>query len=180
MENETIGNQQATLSEIAWFSGFFDGEGSLGIYGYKRYKAEGYSYTPKFQIASTSAYAIKHCVDILKKVGVNVKIYQKEPKEGKNHKEAWQIYFTKFSDMMKILPLIKDHLVIKKPHAELVLSFVKSRIDKGINRGGNRHINTYDEQEKITISDLRALNKRGVLRDYTPNTNSSDDIVRSV
>jgi hypothetical protein len=169
MENETIGNQQATQNEVAWFAGFFDGEGSLGIYGYKRYKSSGYSYTPKFQLASTSAHAIKHCVDILHKMGVNAKIYQKEPQK-KNHKEAWQIYFTKFSDMVKVLPLIKDHLVIKKPHADLVLSFVMSRIEKGINRGGNGHINSYDEKEKDTIESLRTLNYRGVLNDYTPNT----------
>jgi hypothetical protein len=176
MENITIDNQQATLAEIAWFAGFFDGEGSLGIYGYKRYKNEGYSYTPKLQLASTNAYAIKYCVDILNKIGVNPKIYQKEPQK-KNHKEAWQIYFTKFSDMIKVLPIIKDYLIIKKPHAELTLSFVRSRIEKGINRGRNKNINTYDNQEKELIANLRKMNHRGVLNDYTQNTIHSDDIV---
>lgn len=169
MENETMGNQQATREEVAWLAGFFDGEGSLGIYGYKRYKMEGYSYGAKFQIANTNAHSIEHCVAILNKLGTNPKIYQKET-PNPNHKDAWQIYFTKFSDMMKVLPKLKEFLIIKKPHAELVLKFVASRMEKGINRGGNKTINTYDEGEKTIITTLRELNRRGVLNDYTQGT----------
>lgn len=161
-----LDNQQATQFELAWLAGFFDGEGSIGVYGAKRYKAKGSSYNAKFQIASTNATAIEKVVNILSMLDVNCKIYQKEP-QHKNHKEAWQIYFTKFSDVKKALTAIEPYLVIKKPHANLALKFVNSRIEKGLNRGGNKHINTYDESEVDTIKELRRINSRGVLNDYT-------------
>lgn len=162
----TMDNQQATTNDLAWLAGFIDGEGSIGIYGTRR-KDGSLNYGARIQVASVSGYGIKRVIDILKGMNVNSRIYQRKFDNPK-YSDAFYVIVNRLSALARLLPELVPHLTIKKPHAELLYGWVSSRVERGINRGGNAKKNVYTEKEMDMIHALSELNKnRGCPTDYT-------------
>ncbi len=172
-------NQQVTQTEIAWLAGFIDGEGSIGIYGSRR-KDGSLNYGARIQVASANGHAIEKIVSILDRLGISRRIYQREF-ENKNYSDSFYTTVNRLASLKILLPLLIPYLVIKRPHATLMLHWVSSRTEKGINRGGNQKKNTYSDIELDLIDQLQELNKsKGNPTDYTHSPSlEGEDIVGS-
>ena len=94
---------------------------------------------------------------MMKVLDMSVRLLNKLSKVPK-HRDAIYTTVNKLSSLYKLLPMIIPYLTIKKAHAELLFQWVKSRVEKGISRGGNVKKNVYDAKEIATITELQILN----------------------
>lgn len=138
MTDVTMGNQQATQSEIGWLAGIIDGEGHIGL----SLANSNVSKTVKFdlQIVNTDGGLIDKLVRILRSIGVNPYI-----RERTHVKATWStntiVTVGKMAHIKKILDVVKDELTgMKREKADVMLALIESRIQK-------TRFDKYDERE---------------------------------
>jgi len=175
-----LDNQQVTAFEFGWLIGAIDGEGCVGISRRNRHNCTlGFSLKPHIQIANCDQTFINRCTNILAKLQIPFWVSHYETKGRRN--ESWQIVISGLKRVIKLLPLIKDHLCDdKKIKANLTLQFCKSRLSKWQSSPfTNDELILYRDIVKLNIKGTKALN----LRDYTRNPNSKlifgEDIVQT-
>lgn len=172
-------NQQATLkpTDLAWLAGVIDGEGTIGMIKRKVYAKGKYQYDARFSVANTNAEVMHHVIQIIRSLGVEPYICQREPSKD-HHKSAVQVDLRRMAKVRTVLVAILPYLVCKKAQAEILLAFIDRRLSHQ-ERGKN---NPYTDTDMNDIDMLSRLNQRGVLRDYTQGATQarSDDIVRPI
>lgn len=131
--------------EIAWAAGFFDGEGSIGIYATGK---TGYQYRLSVQVSQ------KGNTDSLEKFkelfGGQISCQDKSQNYWR-----WMVYSRQAGNMLEI---ILPYLVVKKKQAEVALSFQGRRL-----KSGGIHLNL-ELHRKLDQEDyllLRSLKKVG-------------------
>lgn len=118
------------IGDLAYMAGFFDGEGCITFQ--KTNKSKNYqSYSPVVCCVNNS---ISLLTGLQKSFGG--KIYKRKPKSEK-HSVSYCLSFTKQSEMLSFLKLIKPFLRLKNKQAEDVCEFIESRLLKINIRGQN-------------------------------------------
>jgi len=145
-------NQQAKAVDLAWLAGLVDGEGTIGLYKYMCGKS--LVCKPRFQICTTSPRLVKRVLEILEPLGF--KLYVNQAEQRPQWKERYTIVACKHETCEQIILMLYDYLVEKKPQADLLLGYLRSRHGKLGNGKG------YSEKELATVEALKETNFRGV------------------
>jgi hypothetical protein len=161
LRDETIGNQQVTLIEIAWLSGIIDGEGYVGI---QMNKSRGNKYwaTAAIQIGNTDEEIILKSADIMKRMGTRpyIRTYIYGLKNRPKHKIQYSVSIRRMTQVPRVLSIVNPYLTgTKKIRGELVLEFCKSRMKHFI--WGSHKPQPYSERELQIINIVRPMQSRG-------------------
>lgn len=132
MDN-TIGNQQAKETDLAWLAGIIDGEGSI-LLGSKGHFGEfkgfhGINIGASIYVTNTCANIINKCDEIIRSLNVNCRIATKPP-TTRGH-VVFRIELCKMANIKILLEAIMPYLVSKIGQAKLVHRFVTQRMLKG-------------------------------------------------
>lgn len=144
-----MGNQQETPTpeELAWFAGFFEGEGSLTLYARKqKWKGwSGLSVDLNMTLVNTDGSLIERCVDTLRKLGIEPKIFERAarppvvcPDGITRHQRKSQLVVNigKMATIKRVLMAIDPYFVgEKRARARLILQFVERRMSRGQRHG---------------------------------------------
>ena len=139
---------QLSQTDIAYFAGIMDGEGSISL---KKVNTE---YKPKYRpcmtVGSTDPLLVRWILD---RFGGSPSVLKaKSPK----HKHFFKIDWQSKDDVKTILHLLIPYLIIKKRQAELVLSAVD------LLPGLGRKLNDEDrELLEEAAAGIASLNQRG-------------------
>lgn len=162
-----MGNQQETISDIemSWLAGILDGEGSIGISRMMSHRKNP-TLTPRISIGNTNMDIINHVVDILKRIPITMFVEKRQKVNNKNWKQASVIQISHISGVKSLLDKVTPFLIGKKSQAELLLSFVNSRMEvyKKLNRtpGSGGRGTPYTEEEQQLCDQIKILNKKGI------------------
>jgi len=130
------------MVSIEYLAGFIDGEGCLFI------SKKGKLYAPRIKIVNTN----KRILLLIKNL-MGGYISKWTPK-NKRCKTIYDLEINDLNSIHDFLNKIKNHLIIKKPQAELLGRYVKSRL--------GRESKGYTKKEITMILKMQNLNKRGV------------------
>ena len=159
-----MGNQQATLLELAWLAGIVDGEGSITMGVCNKRSA----FTPRVTIANSDIRMVIKIVELALSLGCNVYVNKK----GLSHmakRDVWAVQINKFDSVVKFLEAVIPYMITKKEIAIAMVKFLKLRITK-------LHISCNNEGRKYTDDEIeiamacRKLNSRGASTTNTQNT----------
>lgn len=163
-------NQQESVSsfDLGWLIGAIDGEGCVGItIRSRRTERVKPTFKPHVQISNCDYSFIERCVRILTVMHIPHYVSFSRNKNPKR-RDSWQVCIAGLKRVMKILPLIADHLCgEKREKAVLIMEFCNSRLTR------NKHWD-YTPREIEVYEHLSSLNKKGrkntLLNDYTRGT----------
>ena len=128
MKDETIGNQQATGTELGWLAGIYDGEGYIGFSRQNSKKVR--SIRPDVQLVNCDPDIILKAKDILNKIGINPYIRERVHNKAKFSRN-YMLQMSKFADIKKFIDSIGGLLTgEKKKRSDLMIKLVNSRITK--------------------------------------------------
>ncbi len=114
--------------EAAYIAGMVDGEGGLSI-SKKDPPNRSVTYGVSFTITNTNTEVLRWIRDKLGSGKVEPK-----PKSERQWKLVYQLIFETY-EITPILLRIKNHLIVKREHAELVLQFIAETRPVGTNNG---------------------------------------------
>jgi hypothetical protein len=129
-QHAELGNQQASLTELAWLAGIVDGEGYIGVQYYNTRKRN-ISISAELSICNTDEQIIFKSQNIIQKLGVNpyIQTYMYGLKNKPKNKKQQKIVVHRMKQLSIVLKNINPYLTgNKKERAELVLEFCKSRM----------------------------------------------------
>ena len=164
-------NQQGRLFRLGWFVGGLESEGCFTLSKSCRNK-RGYRYTPLVDIVNSEDRFIAFCSSVLKEYEIPHYIYKRRNTCGKilSKKGIVSIMVRGYQRVKKLLTLIEPYVQVKKEQANLLHQFIDYRLSVPMKQ-------PYGEYEDSVHLKMKELNR--TLRDYTPNTEIGDDIVRS-
>ena len=157
-----MGNQQATLDEIAWLAGIIDGEGYIGIQleNIRKHFVVRRA-TVGLQISNTDEEIIIKASNIMRKIGVNpyLKVDSSALKKT-TKKPVYVISIHRMAVVSRALNPVLPYLTgNKKLRAELIMEFCESRLKNFIK--GSHTANFYTDRELQIIDICLPLQKRG-------------------
>lgn len=132
-------------SSLAWLAGFWDADGTFGVY--KR----GDYYVPSISVCNTDKKIIDHICKLLDSNGTEYYIDYQDRGKRSNAKPAWQIKMESSPRILSIIDSLIPYLVGKQLQAQLVSELCK------LPKTRNYKVDRYWE----IINNLTALNKRG-------------------
>lgn len=136
------------ITDLAYFAGLFDGEGSLcGRYDVKRPKRKDKKIDIHMKIDITCEEAIRK---VSKMVGIGSIYSFKYTKQNPRQQKIWRINFSP-NEMRIILPKILPFLIVKKKQAEIMLKLLALR------KQSKAYHSTHKQQIKL-IDMLHRLN----------------------
>lgn len=159
--------------EKGWLAGIIDGEGSVGI-GVTQGKTK--SGLPIFraqvQMSNCNLAIIEKYVGLLADLGIS-KVPTLNEREGPRHVgKEYHVTVARLADVERLLEFCLPRLVGKRPQAEIVLRFVRSRMSspwrhqfKG-KRRGTRFGTSYTSEEVDAWRSLSMLNKKRPRRPF--------------
>jgi len=133
------------LQEKAYIAGIVDGEGTVTLT--RRHKNE--TPSPNVSIANTNNELL---VWIKNKIGCGVII--KRTKQKPHHSNSY-VFALYDRNALKLLADIKTFLIIKKPHAKLLLNHYKDSTPRN-----GRYTKKQIEMKMWLVSEIRKLNQR--------------------
>jgi hypothetical protein len=133
------------MQEKAYVAGIIDGEGTVTLT--RRHKNE--TPSPNVSIANTNIEMLKW---IREKIGCGIIV--KRSKRKTNHSTSYVLTLSDYN-ALTLLADIKNFLIIKKPHAELILKHYK----KSTPRNG-KYTKKQTEMKKWLVDEIRKLNQR--------------------
>lgn len=135
-------------TELAYLAGIIDGEGNISIVKRSTY------FVPVIAITNTNETLILHLKALLEANNVGFSLSYADRGERTNSKPAWTFQIAGKARVKKLLDLVKDYLVAKRPQADLVYRW-SSKAER------RRTLSVLDFE---MLSDIRSLNKRGRVR----------------
>lgn len=149
-------------ADWGWVAGIIDGEGTIALNKSKSLSKHppkrGFLWTPRFDVCNTSKKLIDHLLDV---VGCGSAIQLDYSKYGRNTMPIWRISFKRKGEMNKVLTRIKDYLVAKKRHAELLMEFLELTETYPGARKVQQRTALRDKRIETLWWELRLLNARG-------------------
>lgn len=126
MDNQQ-GNRNDT--ELAWLSGFFDGEGSVGFHRVYVPTVKNCFYSPRIRLCNTDYGVLEKVFSILKGHGLAFRIDHKIPKV-EYHKKHWTISVLGLKRCKRFCEAMLRHCLVK--HQELLdmWKFCNSRLSR--------------------------------------------------
>lgn len=169
MNDTTMDNQQVTSENWAWLAGIWDGEGSFSITKLEKEKGKVF-YVSHITLSNTSEAMVNEVVRLLDSVEIKCHLWQGESREA-NYKPAYHLTIYKSEQKKLFTEKVLPYLINKKPHAQLFLRFVNSRLkykkqpiqDEKTGKIIGMKGNSYTEEEKELFAHLKELNKRGLI-----------------
>lgn len=172
-------NQQATVSEAekGWLAGIIDGEGSLHI----DLDTKGGAH-PYLNVTNTDRLIIEKVADVWQRLGIGCRVsFRKGGEYDRNPK--WNIpgdvMVIGYKRLKPALIAIMPYLVGKSDQALLMYTFVESRLANFNNHSCNKDKQIKPEEMAIIKTLKDAKHHHRVLRDYMPNNQVVEDIVRA-
>jgi hypothetical protein len=148
-------------SKISWLSGFFEGEGSTGLFSHRRGVEEKSRWRIKTYLlfTNTDPLLINECWKICKELGVNMHISTMKRPEGKNWRLGYHLVCQNMKDTHILLKAMLPYMIgIKKAITEMTMRFIESRNygypQKGPGTG-------YTEADWQLCEKVKGLNQRG-------------------
>ena len=156
-------NQQATLIEISWLAGIWDGEGTIGVRNNTKIK----QFSPRMHVVNTNPLIMQKVFEIVEKLGITPYFREKDAGEF-GVKQCWVIGVDTLTKSKVLLDAMLPYLVGKKPQAEMLLKFVESRLER-FDRTKANCDKGYTQDDLDTVKAVYELNgnQRRVPRDYT-------------
>lgn len=151
------------MSDIHWFAGFADGEGSFIMNCQK--KKTGDVWTPRFKISNTSYLALEPVKQLLAREGIAFYIEERRHNgvaaDGIPYQPYWTVAIFGLKRMARFCEWIAPHLIIKRRQAELMMAYCQSRLATQYekNDAGVPYRPRYTDEELLLIADIRALNR---------------------
>ena len=141
-----------TLNDVqsSWLAATVDGEGSVGIWRQRSNDRNGYKYRPVVCVFNTNAAFLAQVSKL-----VDGWYHIKQNPARPNHKTTWVVR-VKDRAVPALLEQIKQHLIIKRKQADLVLEFCRAVAASPVH---NREMQP--EFERL-YRECKMLNKRGV------------------
>ena len=140
-----------------YLSGFFDGEGYIGLIRHKDKRVKrGYTLHPFVRITNTN----KLILDEINKI-VKGKIKSKPKQLG--CKQCYMIELQNADSIFEFLCYIHPHLIIKEKQSELMIEFCRGRVKDNKNK-------EYTSEELSLYFSFKQLNKRGEELGILPTT----------
>lgn len=156
------GNQQAKVSqwELGWLAGMVDGEGTIRFnIGPHRRGAQAHlerQRMPVVQIAGTNPTGMEFIHDLLNRMGIGHHITWSRNRNP-NWKDAWLVKSYGFGRSRAFLEAIEGFLVIKKPHSDLMLEYLRRKMDAATPTKHQR----ISDYERDVWEKMAALNRKG-------------------
>ena len=154
-------NQQVKDYRIAYFAGFFDGEGHLSI---SLNKSAGY---PRLQpvvcFTNTNLQIIEEIERFLDDYNVHYHhgVHKRQKRTGGKHKDCHVIEIKRYGAIFDLLTYLIDYLIVKRLQAFLVMEFCKKRLNYYNDCGQKlKHAPTSDWDFRARDL-LMSLNKNG-------------------
>jgi hypothetical protein len=140
VKDETMENQQIT--DLVWFVGIFEGEGSVGLKGHIRgNNKKHFNVSPHITITNSDMLILNKIRSILNSIGINPYITTKT----KSKNPCFDLCITKISHIKKLIDIVEPFIVGNKMERLLLIKdFVNSRIHKTKD-------DEYTEQEQDVI-----------------------------
>jgi hypothetical protein len=144
--------------ELAWIAGFMDGEGTITIKKYARYKGQSIRYQAYMcicQATEDNESALKALELVQKNFGGSIYPQSKSKDTNARSSHQWLVVSSTAVDCVKqLLP----YLVVKRKQAELLIKY-----GEGINskRGAKRLTDEILQQRYDYWYEMRKLNVRG-------------------
>lgn len=145
-------NRQGT--KIAWLAGFFDGEGSVGIY-----KNGNENFYVRMTLTNTDKATLERVQEILEEN--EIPSYCKWDQQKPTWKPRWQLLWLGSTKPMKLIDLLLPHLVTKKEQVELAKEYIEGRKENRYkNRKGSRWSkDPLTEREQYIIQRIKELKR---------------------
>jgi len=169
-------NQQGTPTkvELAWLAGFIEGEGSLALSAWNRLDNHA-SRNPKIAVSikiyNTDAALISRCRDILKGIGVEPYMKEREQKPMLKHDGSKQyksvdpmltLTVSKLSSAQKALTCLTPYLFgDKRIRAEIMLEYLDKRLSRQKENSGNFRNLRYQDDEIALVKKFYTLTRPG-------------------
>lgn len=161
--------------KLAWLSGLWDGEGSIGLARSKR------SLVLQIQMSMTCEATLREAVRVLSEHGVRVRGPYTYTERNSEHKPAWLIAVGGMGNVRKMAELLIPYAVTKRRLWELALEWIGLREqaaggfdEQGRLKRGGSHRTGYTEGDIDCAKRLRAANDS---RRHTRRNHELDDLV---
>ena len=175
-----MGNQQDMKYpfELGWLVGALESEGTIGIH--KANKSGSY-YKPIVKIFNTDMVFINRVCEYCALFEIGHYIHKSSSiQREKKYKPVYSVTIGGYLRLLKFLNLVQPYVRSKEKHVEVILQIINSRLAAPMTKGNRGR--EFSQKEMLLIDAMKELNRRGkdiqILRDYTPNSESGDDIVR--
>lgn len=141
-------------TDLSWLAGIWDGEGSITMFSHTETNGSK-KICPTCCVINTDINIINEVQRILVGLGCNFVIHEHKPL-NKKHKLQWRITTRNMYYIKLFLEAISLHLRSeKKAKAEIVLRYVKQRMDK-MKRFPNKGSTPYDETDWFLLTKIRS------------------------
>lgn len=156
-------------NKLCWLAGFFDGDGSVGVYKKKRKndKYSDYKYSPFISFSNNDPNIINEVDRLCIKLGVKMLLQTRHVEEkgwGINYLLTCQEYTGCYIILSNLYPYLQGH---KKAIAQLTMRFLSSR-----KLGKTRE--KYNSLEHQLYNFIRDKTKRGNNKDILPSETTRD------
>ena len=169
-------NPQATVVDLAYLAGLWDGEGYIGINKNLRkgsYRHSKFDLTAVMTLVNTDLNIINKCVQILDYHNISAHLRFQDDGHPK-HAVRYNVTISKKSAMKRLLELLIPFLVGKRSRAELMLRFINA----GLQRAKLNH--AFTDEEILLAEQLKELNrKKSPQRPYVEHLNSEEMVQSS-
>lgn len=135
--------------DLSYIAGFFDGEGSLGVYG----KIQ----RPKISISQTDDKILEEIRDF---IGVG-QVYKTGRRKGKSHwKDSWVYIVNKREDCLVFIDKIQPYLRLQRKIDSCIemRSIIKNWLDSNLTYGSKRE----ETKKKVFLLNSKGLSCREI------------------
>lgn len=147
-----VSDRVMTPTEAAYFAGFVDGEGTIGLYRARRRESKsGYRLQSHLAVANTDMPVL----EAIQRMCGNGRLVQTTNPAKPHHKPGYLLRFSP-NQIRHVLPQLQPYLLIKGRQAEYVLEFLSLNV-------AGRNMNAEQKAKADQIRDaVRGLNARGL------------------
>jgi hypothetical protein len=162
--------QMVTETDRAWLAGIIDGEGHLGLFTNQE-KDGSTKIKPVVNFVNTDMAIVNKALSILNDYGCTPYIVKRTHKNTR-HQDCVEVKASSTIQIEKWLNLVTPYLCgVKKQKAEILLRYIKRRMDKRIEVGRN-DLAKYSKADWDDVHEFRSSTT-------TRETSIDDDIVSS-
>ena len=131
---------------FGYLAGIVDGEGSLLLHKHRQYGRSTYQFRPRLSVGNTHRGLMEEMQR--RHGGTLISVGRRQP----HHKDMYHWRVFAIPELVKLIPKIRPHLIVKARQADLLLEFLRLRLaEKGA---------PYGTRENQIFIKLRSLNSR--------------------
>lgn len=129
-----------------YLAGIIDGEGTITIHRHPQYNRKTFALRPRIIVTNTHKGLIENLQDL------HGGTIAKQEARTVNYKPVYLWRISKTLDILSILLRCEPYMIIKKPHAELMIEYCRSRL---LNQ-----LAPYSGRQKNIYSSIAGMNKK--------------------